>query len=104
MTTLFLCNRLVFKLLTSEKPLAEKRIASSFFDRLDGSLETGRGVLLVHFAPSADEPFEIELGIMLGNAAYEIIAGLVPSGQNVGNAGARDFDRIGELCLRDIFR
>ena len=59
----------------------------------------GRTVLLVHLAFTGDEPFEIELGIMLGNAADEIIAGLVPAGQYMGNAGSGDIDGVGELSL-----
>ena len=62
-------------------------------------VKPGHWIRIVHFAFPGDEPFEIERGIMLGNAADEIIARLVTSGQYMGHTGPGDVDRVGELRL-----
>ena len=59
----------------------------------------GLSILFVHFALAGDEPFEIKRWIMLGYAAYEVIARLVPAGQYMGHAGPGDVNGVGELCL-----
>lgn len=41
---------------------------------------------------------------MTGRTFNEIEAGFVASGQNMGDAGACDADRVGELGLTDVFR
>ena len=40
---------------------------------------------------------------MATQAFDEVEAGLVASGEDVGDAGACDMDRVGELRLRNIF-
>ena len=67
-----------------------------------GILAGGGRCVLVHPSFAGQEPVHADLRIMERHGFEEIEAGLVPAGQDVGNPGARDAQRIGELRLRDI--
>ena len=62
------------------------------------------GRVLVHPSFAREEPVHANLRIVDGHGFQEIESGFVPAGQDVGNAGAGDAQRVGELRLRDILR
>ena len=61
------------------------------------------GHILIHPAAARQEPVHADPGVVDGHGLQEIESRLVPSRQDVRNAGARDAQRIGQLGLRDIF-
>ena len=65
-------------------------------------LSTLRGLFLVHFAPSGEQPLQVKGGIMEHQALKEVVAGLVAPGQNMGHGTACNGKGVGELGLRDI--
>lgn len=46
-------------------------------------LSTLRGLFLVHFAPSGEQPLQIQGWVVKHQALKEVVAGLVASGQNM---------------------
>ena len=59
--------------------------------------------VLVHFAPSGEQPFKIQGGVVEHQALQEIIARLVAAGKNMGDASARYGKSVRKLSLREIF-
>ena len=62
------------------------------------------GRILVHLSFAGQEPVHADPGIMQGHGFQEIESRLVPAGQDVGNPGAGDAERVRQLRLRDILR
>ena len=61
-------------------------------------------ILLVHASFAGEEPVHADLGIVRSHGFQEIESRLVPAGQDVGNAGAGDAERVRKLRLRDVLR
>ena len=67
--------------------------------RKNGILRRWSGGVLVHPSFSGQQPVHIDLREMEGHRFQEIEAWFVPSGKDVRNAGSRNAERLGQLCL-----
>ena len=65
-------------------------------------LSAFRGLFLIHFAPSGEQPLQVKGGVMEHQAFKEVVTGLVAPSQNMGHGTARNGKGVGELGLRDI--
>ena len=59
---------------------------------------------LVHLSLAGYEPFKVQSRVAFCHAFDEVEARTVASCQNMGDAGARDADRVGKLRLGDVLR
>ncbi len=59
--------------------------------------------LFVHAAFPGEQPFQIQARVVEQETLQKIVAGFVAAGENMRDTSARDGERVGKLCLREIF-
>ena len=69
----------------------------------NAALRGFRSRFLVHFAPSGEQPFQIQGGVVQHQALQKIISGLIAAGKNMRDAAAGYGKSVCKFGLREVF-